>query len=106
MLAQALVDLTARSLIRLPNQPWRIGTEIQRHSSIRAAERTATRPDHLAHRDQLVEQLWPVVSHPHRQHVPLQHRGGDGATLELEDDHGKPIQSARLKAEAVPRWKQ
>src|ERR1700682_3342814 len=106
MLAQPLLDLAARALVRFANEPWRIRPEIQGNSPVGAAERPSTGPDHVAHRDQLIEQLWPVVSHPYGQHVTFEYRCRNGAALQLENNFGQPVQSARLDADAVPPRKE
>ena len=102
MLAKTLVDFAAGPLLGLSNQPRRVRPQIQRDASVGVTQGAAAGPDHLAHRDQLIEQLRSVVTHPHREHVTLEHRRGDGAALQLEDDLGEPVKTAGLDANAVP----
>src|SRR6202043_697334 len=106
VLEQPLVDLAVRPLIRFANQPRRIRPEIKRNPSVGTAERSAPGPDHVAHRDQLIEQLRPVVTHSRRQDIPLQYGRWDRASLKLENNLGQPIQSTRLDAHGVPRGKE
>src|SRR3984893_5353030 len=102
MFAQAFVDLAGGALIRFSNQPCGIGSKVEGDAPIRTAQRSTAGPDHVSHRDQLIEQLWPVVAHPHRAHIALEHRCRDGAALELENDLVEPVESARLDAPAMP----
>ena len=102
VIAEALMDFATRPLLRLADQPRSVGPEIQRDPPIGAAQRSPAGPDHLAHRDQLVKELRPILAYPNREHVPFEHRRRDGTALELEDDLGEPIESARLNADAVP----
>ena len=96
------MDFATRPLFRLADQARSVGPEIQRDPPIGAAQRSPAGPDHLAHRDQLVKELRPILAYPNREHVPFEHRRRDGTALELEDDLGEPIESARLNADAVP----
>ncbi len=100
------MDLSGRPLLRFSNQPCRIGPQVQRDASVGTTQRPASGPDHLPHRDQLIEQLRPVVAHPHREPVAFQHGRRDGAALQLEDDLGQPVEAARLDADAVPGWQE
>ena len=96
------MDFATRPLLRLADQARPVGPEIQRDPPIGAAQRSPAGPDHLAHRDQLVKKLRPILAYANREHVPFEHRRRDGTALELEDDLGEPIESARLNADAVP----
>src|SRR6266513_2820528 len=55
VLANPLVDLAVGPLLRLSNQPGGIGPKEECDASIGTTQRAAARPDHLAHRDQLIE---------------------------------------------------
>src|SRR5439155_25564737 len=98
------MDFATRPLFRLAYQARSVGPEIQRDPPIGAAQRSPAGPDHLAHRDQLVKELRPILAYPNREHVPFEHRRRDGTALELEDDLCEPIESARLNAVAVRAW--
>src|SRR5207237_7746013 len=97
-LAKAHVYLACGALRRLSNQPGCVGPKVERDASVGAAQRAAAGPDHLPHRDELIEQLWPVIAHPRRDDIAFEHRRRDGATLQLEADLREPIESARLAA--------
>src|SRR5438093_7698829 len=85
VIAEALMDFTTRPLLRLADQPRPVGPEIQRDPPIGTAQRSPAGPDHLAHRDQLVEELRPILAYPNREHVPVEPRGPTGTALELEE---------------------
>ena len=55
VLAKAFVGLAVGSLLRLSNQPGRVGPKVERDASVGAAQRAAAGPDHLPHRDELIE---------------------------------------------------
>jgi len=83
-------------------EPGELGTEIERHPSIAAPERTPTSPHQLAFQHELI-QMRAVVGYPRRQHVSLEDRGGKLHSLQATNRfcHRHPP-AGRLRGYPLP----
>ena len=102
MRPEPVVQFRLGRIHRRRHEPGRVTAQIKGDAAVARAQRTATHPHHLAHRNQLVEQPWRVVADARGDHVALDHRGGQSKALELEDDLQQPVHAAGPDSNAVP----
>src|SRR6202049_417563 len=76
VLAQALMEVTAWRVIRLPGKAWSVTAQVQRDLSVGRAQRSASDPHHLPHRDQLLQQPRAVTADTGGDDIALDHPPG------------------------------
>src|SRR5260221_190928 len=104
--AQPLMQVRVRRGVRFRDQPGSVPPQVEGDLSVARSQRAAADPDHLAHRDQLVEQPRAVATDTSGDHVALDHARRESRTLELEYHLEQPVHATGLGAYPMPGRKE